>query len=243
MSRAIAVDVWRLSLETLASSEPTLAKCLSDSEKERAARFVFERDRARFIACRAVLRTLIADNLDIEPADVLFVYGGKGKPFLENHRLFFNLSHSHNEACIAVSSEAVLGVDVEYIRPPTRNTWVDLAQRFFSPAEIKALSNLPDSIQSEAFFACWTRKEAYLKLHGLGLSLPLDRFSVSVDPVSPARLCSTPWRPDDINQTAIYDLPTSSEYRSAIAIASTDPITIKESRISRAESFPFFKRG
>jgi len=243
MNRSIPVDVWRLSLETLASSAPTLATCLSDSEKERAARFVFERDRARFIACRAVLRALIADHLDIEPADVLFVYGEKGKPSLANRRLFFNLSHSHNEARIAVSSEAALGVDVEYIRPPTRNTWVDLAQRFFSPAEIKALSNLPGSIQSEAFFACWTRKEAYLKLHGLGLSLPLDQFSVSVDPVSPAKLCSTQWRPDDINQTAIYDLPTGSGYRSAIAIASTDPITIKESRISRAESFPFFKRG
>ena len=243
MSRSIPVDVWRLSLGTLASSAPTLATCLSDSEKARAARFVFERDRTRFIACRAVLRALIADNLSIEPADVLFIYGEKGKPSLANHRLFFNLSHSHNEACIAVSSEAALGVDVEYIRPPTRNTWVGLAQRFFSSAEIKALSNLPDSMQSEAFFACWTRKEAYLKLHGLGLSLPLDQFSVTVDPASPAKLCSTQWRPDDINQTAIYDLCTGFEYRSAIAIASTNAITIKESRISEAKSFPFFKRG
>ena len=243
MSRSIPVDVWRLSLGPLASSAPTLTKCLSDSEKARAARFVFERDRARFIACRAVLRALIAGHLDIEPTDVVFVYGEKGKPSLANHRLFFNLSHSHNEACIAVNSEAALGVDVEYIRPPTRNTWADLARRFFSSAEIKALSNLPDSMQSEAFFACWTRKEAYLKLHGLGLSLPLDQFSVTVDPVSPAKLCSTQWRPDDINQTAIYDLPAGPEYRSAIAVASTDSITVSESRISQAESFPFFKRG
>ena len=242
MIRPIAVEFWRLSLEDLVHCTPALRWCLSEGENERADRFVFERDRTRFIVCRAILRGVIAQNLEIEPTDVVFAYGEKGKPYLEDWPLFFNLSHSHNEACIAISPNAPLGVDVEHIRPPTRNNWIDLAQRFFSAAEIQALSGMPERLQSKAFFACWTRKEAYLKLHGLGLSLPLDQFSVNVDPDAPAKLCSSEWCPDDLGRSTLYDLPTSSGYRSAIAIGTTDPVTIRETCISGIESFPFFKR-
>ena len=139
MIRPIAVDIWRLSLEDLVDCAPALRWCLSEGESERADRFVFERDRTRFIACRAILRGVIAQNLNIGPTDVVFAYGEKGKPYLEDWPLFFNLSHSHNEALIAISRNAPLGVDVEHIRPPTRNNWIDLAQRFFSAAEIQAL--------------------------------------------------------------------------------------------------------
>ena len=242
MISSVSVDIWKLSLADLADRAPALRWCLSDSENERAERFVFERDRTRFIACRAILRGIIAQNLNIGPADVVFAYGEKGKPFLEDHSLFFNLSHSHNEACIALSASATLGIDVEHIRPPTRNRWIDLAQRFFSVAEIQALSDLPERLQSKAFFACWARKEAYLKLHGLGLSLPLDQFSVNVDPDAPAKLCSTEWRPEDIGQSVLYDLPTSPGYRSAIAVAATGSVTINDTVISGIESFPFFEK-
>ena len=242
MTGPISVDIWRLSLADLGDHASALRWCLSESEKKRAERFVFERGRTRLIACRAILRGIIAQNLNIGPADVVFAYGDKGKPFLERHALFFNLSHSNNEACIALSAGAALGIDVEQIRSPTRNRWIDLAQRFFSVAEVQALSDMPERLQSDAFFACWTRKEAYLKLHGLGLSLPLDQFSVNVDPDSPAALHSSEWCPDDLSRSALYDLPTSPGYRSAIAIAATASVTINDACISGIESFPFFER-
>ena len=236
----IVVDVWQVSLEDLKNADTSLFTCLSDTEKQRAARFVFERDRSRFIVCRGLLRAVLAKLLSLSPVEVTFNYGEKGKPHLLGSPLFFNLSHSNDQACIAACREAALGIDVERIRAPTRHTWVGLAQRFFSTAEIAELMALPASRQSEAFFACWTRKEAYLKLHGLGLALPLNRFSVTVDPDRPAMLCSTEWRPKDIDGTTLYDLPAAPRYRSSLAIASTAPVTLNHISISSLDSFPFF---
>jgi 4'-phosphopantetheinyl transferase len=236
----IVVDVWHLSLEDLQEANSSLFACLSDTEKQRAARFVFERDRSRFITCRGLLRAVLAQLLSLSPVEVTFNYGEKGKPHLRGSPLFFNLSHSNDQACIAACRETALGIDVECIRTPTHHTWVDLAQRFFSTAEIAELIALPASRQSEAFFACWTRKEAYLKLHGLGLALPLNRFSVTVDPDMPAMLCSTEWRPKDVDGTTLYDLPAAPLYRSSLAIASTAPVTLNHISISSLETFPFF---
>ena len=236
----IVVDVWHLSLEDLQEANSSLFACLSDTEKQRAARFVFARDRSRFITCRGLLRVVLAQLLSLNPVEVTFNYGEKGKPHLQDSPLFFNLSHSNDQACIAACRETALGIDVERIRAPTHHTWVDLAQRFFSTAEIAELMALPASRQSEAFFACWTRKEAYLKLHGLGLALPLNRFSVTVDPDMPAMLCSTEWRPKDVDGTTLYDLPAAPLYRSSLAIASTAPVTLNHISISSLETFPFF---
>ena len=237
----IVVDVWHLSLEDLQEANSSLFACLSDTEKQRAARFVFERDRSRFITCRGLLRAVLAQQLSLSPVEVTFNYGEKGKPHLQGSPLFFNLSHSNDQACIAACRETALGIDVERIRAPTRHTWVDLAQRFFSTAEIAELMALPASRQSEAFFACWTRKEAYLKLHGLGLALPLNQFSVTVDPDMPAMLCSTEWRPKDVDGTTLYDLPAAPLYRSSLAIASTAPVTLNHVSISSLELFPFLQ--
>ena len=242
MDTPIVVDVWQLSLEGLKNADTSLFVCPSDTEKQRAARFVFDSDRSRFIICRGLLRAVLAKLLSLSPVEVTFNYGDKGKPCLQGSPLFFNLSHSNDQACIAACREAALGVDVEHIRTPTRRTWVDLARRFFSAAEIVELMALPASRQSEAFFACWTRKEAYLKLHGLGLALPLNRFSVTVNPDMPAMLCSTEWRPEDVNKTSLYDLPVPGGYRSSLAIASIAPVTLNHISISSLETFPFFER-
>ncbi len=240
MGDPIVVDVWHLSFEHLKGVGVPLSVCLSNPEKERAARFVLERDRCRFIVCRGLLRAVLATRLRVTPTEVVFHYGEKGKPDLEGSPLFFNLSHSRDRACIAVCHEAALGVDVEYVRAPTRHSWIDLAQRFFSTIEIAQLAALPTSRQLEGFFACWTRKEAYLKLHGLGLSLPLNQFSVTVDPDTPAILCSAEWRPEDVNRISLHDLPAPRQYRSSLAIASPAPVTLNHIHISSLRSFPFF---
>jgi len=240
MPSPTAVDVWHLSLADLSGTATHLLTYLSDSEKQRAARFVFEQDRCRFIVCRALLRGVLAKTLNLSPEAIHFEYGRKGKPQLDNNPLFFNLSHSSDQACIVTCRDTAVGVDVERIRPPTRHTWVDLAQRFFSPAEIAELNALPNPQQSDAFFTCWTRKEAYLKLHGLGLALPLNQFSVSVSPATPARLRSTEWNPEDVNKTSLRDLTAPAQYRACLAIASTAPVALNTRSIHALESLPFF---
>ena len=108
----IEVDIWHLSLEELKDANTSLFVSLSDTEKQRAARFVFERDRSRFITCRGLLRAVLAKLLSLSPVEVTFNYGEKGKPHLQDSPLFFNLSHSNDQACIATCREAALGIDV-----------------------------------------------------------------------------------------------------------------------------------
>ncbi len=237
------VDVWHFSLADLSGTETHLITCLCDSEKQRASRFVFEQDRSRFIVCRALLRGVLARTLNLAPEAIHFEYGKKGKPQLDNNPLFFNLSHSSDQACIVTCRDTAVGVDVERIRPPTRHTWTDLAQRFFSPAEIAELTALPDPQQSDAFFTCWTRKESYLKLHGLGLAVPLNQFSVTVSPATPARLRTTEWNPDDVNRSSLHDLTAPAQYRACLAVASTAPVALNTISIHSLESLPFSQRS
>ncbi len=156
----------------------------------RTGRFVAESDRVRFMACRAALRRILAGLLDADPAEIKFQYSEFGKPSLigEHSRGFhFNVSHSDNIAMIAVTSQSQIGVDVERVRPDIDATGI--AERFFSAVEREMLASLPGELQVEAFFRCWTRKEATIKAIGEGLSFPLDQFDVSLAPMSP-RNCS-----------------------------------------------------
>jgi 4'-phosphopantetheinyl transferase len=186
------IHVWRASLSVdqpaLRGLEPTLA----DEEKARAARFIFERDRDRYIAARGILRDVLAKYLRCAPQTIEFVYGPHGKPAVAcatSHRaICFNLSHSHGLAVIAIGHERELGIDVELIRPEFASEAI--AKRYFSATEIEELSRLPAALRSEGFFLCWTRKEAYIKAKGDGLQIPLDSFDVSLSPGRPATLSS-----------------------------------------------------
>jgi 4'-phosphopantetheinyl transferase len=157
---------------------------LSPDESARAARFHFEKDRIHFTRCRTALRTLLAGYLNIAAPEIRFQYANGGKPQLaagQNPRaLQFNVSHSADIALIAVGARHHLGVDVEKIRTDVDTT--SLAERFFSPRERAGLQTLPDRLRVPGFFACWTRKEAFLKATGAGLSFPLAEFSVSTHP-------------------------------------------------------------
>ena len=171
------VDVWRASLAAL----PDLKAVLSPDELQRAARFHFEKDRGHFIAARGWLRTVLARYLDTSPADLRLDYGARGKPALaQGSDLRFNLSHSHDLALLAVTREREVGVDIEFMKEST--TGPEIAERFFSAAEIAELRALPRDEQRTAFFAGWTRKEAYIKATGVGLFAGLDRFTVSLAP-------------------------------------------------------------
>ncbi len=167
------IHVW---LVDLSRGEPRAF--LSSDERERAARFHFERDRGRYSVCRSVLRELLAGCLNAAPEEIEFRYGEAGKPELREGSPRFNVSHSHDLALIAIALETELGVDIERIRAGVEREGI--AERFFSPGEIAELRATPAEERDEAFFRCWTRKEAYVKARGGGLSIPLDSFDVTL---------------------------------------------------------------
>jgi len=185
-----AVDIVGVHLDASAGIIAALWQLLSRDEQERAEKFRFSEHRQHYIVARGNLRRLLAERLRIAPRAVEFVENNYGKPKLApvhgSADLDFNLSHSGALALYAFTSGRAVGVDVELIREiPDID---DLAERFFSPTEIASLKAFPVAQRSSAFLACWTRKEAFIKALGQGLSCPLDAFDVTIDPDAPARI-------------------------------------------------------
>lgn len=173
------IHIWHASPVTHALY-PEAQELLSKDEKERMARFRYEPDRHNFLFCRSMLRILLASYLGCPPAELRFAYSAHGKPSLasSSRALEFNLSHTEGRVLLAVCLGHRVGVDVERIR---RNfAALDIANRFFSEAEKKALRETPEESVHDAFFHCWTRKEAFVKARGDGLSCPLASFDVSI---------------------------------------------------------------
>ena len=216
------LHVWQTRLNQPPDRLPAYLRCLSADELERAARFHFADDRRDFVAGRAFLRTVLARYLGIEAAQVKFAYTRYGKPSIagpESLRgLFFNLTHSRQLALLAVTLEADVGVDVEYVRSVDDG----IAERYFSRSEVAALRALPESLQQEAFFNCWTRKEAFIKALGEGLSLALDSFDVSLVPGAPAAILRTSEGMDQPSKWQIEHLAPAEGYIGAVAIRAPD---------------------
>jgi medium-chain acyl-[acyl-carrier-protein] hydrolase len=214
------VHVWRVPLEQPTNCLAALRQTLSTDELQRSERFYFEKDRKHFLAGRGILRMLLARYLDRDPAQLAFSYNPQGKPALAGpSELAFNLAHSHGLALVAVTRRREVGVDLELIRPEFAGEQV--AERFFSPVEVAALSTLEASRRQEAFFACWTRKEAYLKATGKGLSLALDSFDVSVVP-GEAALLGTRHDPAAVRRWSMRDLDPGPGYAGAVAAEGHD---------------------
>lgn len=218
------VHVWRASLAQPSAVQQQLAALLSADERDRAARFHFARDRRRFTAGRGILRLLVARYLAIDPAHVLFEYGRHGKPALAAVQragdLRFNLAHSGECALLAFARGREVGVDVEQPRPV--DNMAQVVARTFSGAEQAALRALPDSAQQQAFFTCWTRKEAYIKARGTGLALPLDSFDVALDPQAPARLLATRDEPGAAQQWTLCALAPGAGLVAALGVEGSD---------------------
>ena len=183
------VHVWLADVDASGPARERLVSALSADERARAARFCFERDRRRYAHCRGVLRHLLAAYLNVDPRDSVFQTGPNGKPHLARpaaRQLAFNVSHSEALALIAVSRRGEVGIDIEAYRPlPDRDV---LARQFFSPNESARLGSLPETCRAAAFFTCWSRKEAFVKAVGDGLSYPLAAFDVAFAPGEPPRL-------------------------------------------------------
>lgn len=187
------VHVWRVRADVAAGDVTRWQAALSADEAERAAQFRLEPHRHRYLAARGVLRALLAQYMNTAPGDIEFLYAEHGKPHLAPHLipgraagLDFNLSHSGDVILLAMAWGRHVGVDVE--RTGRDVGWKQVSRRFFAPPECEALNALPAAQQREGFFNCWTRKEAYLKARGRGLSAGLSTFAVSLDPGRPAAL-------------------------------------------------------
>ncbi|MDM0105326.1 4'-phosphopantetheinyl transferase superfamily protein [Variovorax sp. J22R24] len=171
--------LWQVDLDS--TPAPQAVAALSEAEWERARRFVFKRDRNRFVAAHAALRETLSAQCGIPASMLDFALGPFGKPTLaEDIGLRFNLSHSQSLALIAVCENAEVGVDIELLRPMP-DAWA-LADNHFSAAERRALAALPPEERDRGFLCCWTRKEACLKATGLGLSVDTRSFEVGVLP-------------------------------------------------------------
>lgn len=203
------VHVWRIELDCAATAVGALRATLSAEEKQRAARFRSIELQERWTVAHGALRCILATYARCEPDVLVFREGPQGKPALTSpvEDISFNLSHTGGSALLAIAGSGRVGIDAETVRPESEVA--DLSRRFFAPAEAAEILALSPDARLGAFFTCWTRKEAFVKALGGGLSVPLDRFQVSVRCDEPARLLwvegedSTRWSLLDISEPGV----------------------------------------
>lgn len=218
------VHVWFACLNVPAHHLEQLAQSLSTDEQNRALHFYYEHHRKRFTVGRGLLRAILGRYLDIEPSRLQFCYGPRGKPALGKtfggSMIRFNMAHSQEFAIYAVSYRREVGIDLECVRPMPDAE--QITGRFFSAYEDELFRAISASQKLEAFFNCWTRKEAYLKAIGDGLAKPLDRFSVSFIPGEPARLLNCQGAPQETNRWSFQALIPASECIAAVCVEGQD---------------------
>jgi 4'-phosphopantetheinyl transferase len=189
---------------------------LTPDEKDRADRLRFCNLRRSFVVTRGSLRCLLGRYLDIHPADIRLHYGPKGKPSLASATgIGFNVTHSGDLAAFAFTRDCPIGIDLEQVHPV--NEAQQIADRFFCPEEAADIMALPPSERQRAFFRCWTRKEAYIKATGDGLSTPLSQFRVALEPNEPARFIHVSHDRNAAKAWALHDLRVASNYVAALA--------------------------
>jgi 4'-phosphopantetheinyl transferase len=231
---------------------------LDDAEKEQEPRFYFARDRRRYLITRALVRTVLSRYIAVQPKEWVFSKNAYGRPDIVNAQarescLLFNISHTHSLIVLAVTKSRALGVDVENFR--ARAAPIDVADRYFARQEVAALATMPPHQRQYRFFEYWTFKESYIKARGMGLSLPLDKFSfhypdehaveIAIDPElgdEPARWQFWQLRPRPQYLVAICAERACCEsssmvVREAIPMLSEKKIPVEFLRVSTFERF------
>lgn len=192
---------------------------LTDAERVAAGRFRREQDRETFVRMRGALRERLEKLIGAPAREIAFLHGLQGKPEIARpwarDGWTFNVSHSGGLGLMAFAQGRAIGVDIEQHRSGIDG--LDLARRFFSPKENALLNALPTEVQSQAFFECWTRKEAFIKALGGGLSIPLDCFAVSLVPGEPAQLLSVNFLEETADDWGMADVRPRAGYSAAVA--------------------------
>ena len=206
---------------------------LEPEERDRAARFRFDHLQHAFILARGGLRVLLGCYLGVCPAAVQFTYGSKGKPTLSGGSVEFNVSHSGGLAVFAFTFGCEIGVDVEQIR--SLPDMLEIASQFFCVEETAELMALPAGERERAFFLCWTRKEAYIKATGDGLSAPLDSFRVALRPGAPARFVHFKHDASAAASWTLHDLSLTPAHAGALAYRDAPRSVLVQPVIESAE--------
>lgn len=216
------VHVWAVQLDDARVDLNGGRELLSPEERERAARFHFEQHRRRYLIAHIAMHEILARYLSVEPARISFELGSNGKPelppALAPAGVEFNLSHSNDMALIAVNQIGELGVDIEYVKPDFE--FQEIAERFFTAREVAALRALPAELQRQAFFKCWTSKEAFLKAKGTGLSGKLDEVEITLGAPGQVRIDAS------VAGWSLTELIPGGEYEGAL-VTQDRPTAIK----------------
>ena len=234
------VELWKIELSLQEYRAEDCDSLLSADEKERASRLIFERDRMRFVISRTAMRGILSEYLGIAPHEISFSYSSNGKPELalrfRESGIKFNLSHSGELALLAVARDLCVGIDIEFI---DENLAMNEMALLGSQQESIVLSNFPSEQKSEAFFKWWTRKEAFTKMLGVGLSLPLDSFDVAFGPKSSGALPPSDGVRAEPENFSIYDIPVLEKYAAALAVEGKDHRLQKKQWRGPAEEFGY----
>lgn len=211
------VYLWLIDINQEIETIDQLSLLLSKAEMDRANRFVFEKDKQRYIITHSILRLVLSKIISIEPLSIQFTSKKRDKPYLnhpEHQDVHFNLSHSGRYIIIALALKTELGIDIEFINPALDRD--QMVQSFCSKQEIETYQQLPADIKRKAFYTCWSRKEAFIKAIGEGLYFPLGDFSASIDPREKPELTFHAQVPFHTNWT-ILDIPLEDkDYVSAL---------------------------
>ena len=212
--------IWSIRLDREEGEIERHDQTLTPEEHKRAARFYFARHRRRYIISHGAMREILGEYLGANPTDIPFDQTDHGKPGLtgplKESNLYFNLTHSYEMALLAVVLDCEIGVDVEYVK---KMGDIDgIAGRFFSASEQAVYFELPEDQRPQAFFNCWTRKEAFIKAIGEGLSYPLHQFDVSLAPGEPAQLLRVETDPDEALRWTMAAFHPTPDYTASVAL-------------------------
>jgi 4'-phosphopantetheinyl transferase len=212
------IDVWRSRIDLPRKEVEKYAETLSQQERERAAKFTFPDKYEEYVVSRGLLRKVLAQVLNQSACEFQFDYSASKKPYLSKQyaekTISFNLSHSHGQVLVAISVDRNIGIDIEKIRPNVE--YEKLAKRFFSAAEHTALMLLPIGERVVAFFATWTRKEAFVKAEGKGIAFGLSEFDVNIGPRESPVMLATRWNPDDVSIWSMANIECEENYFATI---------------------------
>jgi 4'-phosphopantetheinyl transferase len=197
---------------------------LNTVEKQQEPRFYFAKDQRRYLITRALVRTVLSRYLSIHPKAWIFSPNAYGRPEIVNAEarevdLVFNISHTHSLIVLGVAKHRALGVDVENLH--TRKAPIAVADHYFAPQEVAALAATAPPQQQYRFFEYWTFKEAYIKARGMGLSLPLDKFSFHCPDDHVVEITIDPELADDSARWQFWQFQPTPEYLVAICTERT----------------------
>lgn len=195
---------------------------LSPDELQKANDIQIDNDKINFITTRYYLRSLLSPILQLEPKQIQFEYGVNGKPFLKDSKCYFNLSHSENSFVIAITGLGMIGVDIE--NKERQIAFEKLKHLIMSPDEITLFDSIDENDKRETFLTCWTRKEAFFKANGTGLTSPLKELNVEFRVNSKPRIIATPWSSDEKKEWSMFNITKLDNMIGTIAVKSFENI-------------------